>query len=244
MDKTTNTNFSCDIETGICSPNEAISQDINSTVTSKPKLIYYYDALCGWCYGFSPVITKLKENYKDQINFEVISGGLFLGDRIGPINDIAPYIRAGAYKNVESLTGVKFGTAFLDDLLGDGKMVLNSLLPSIALCIVKEKFPERELEFAELLLKAIYHDGLSSDNVNGLAEYASKVGFEKTEFITKMKSVDYKNKAEKEFEVFKSSSFSGMPTLVLENEGNQILLSNGYVTYDDLRTRLEGLLIN
>ncbi len=70
------------------------------------------------------------------------------------------------------------------------------------------------------------------------------MGFEKTEFITKMKSVDYKNKAEKEFEVFKSNPFTGMPTLVLENEGNQTVLSNGYVGYDDLRLRLEGLLVN
>jgi len=24
-------------------------------------LYYFYDALCGWCYGFSPVIAKLAD---------------------------------------------------------------------------------------------------------------------------------------------------------------------------------------
>ena len=27
----------------------------------KPKIIYVYDALCGWCFGFSPSMEKIKE---------------------------------------------------------------------------------------------------------------------------------------------------------------------------------------
>jgi len=41
----------------------------------KVKLIYYFDALCGWCFGFSPVISQLEKEFEDRLNFEVISGG-------------------------------------------------------------------------------------------------------------------------------------------------------------------------
>ncbi len=61
----------------------------------KGKLIYVYDALCGWCYGFSPVISKIHKEYKDSLEFEVISGGMILGDRIGPIGEVASYIKTG-----------------------------------------------------------------------------------------------------------------------------------------------------
>ena len=74
----------------------------------KFSIIYVYDALCGWCYGFSPVIKQVFEKYQAQFDFEVISGGMILGERQGPIGEVAAYIK-GAYKTVEDTTGVKFG---------------------------------------------------------------------------------------------------------------------------------------
>ncbi len=246
MKKKEKTNFTCDTKTGICSSNESILQNENNfdkrIDIQKPQLIYYYDALCGWCYGFNSVITELQKIYKHKIDFELISGGLFLGNRTGYINDIAPYIKEGAYKNVEATTGVKFGEGFLTELFGEGKIVLNSLLPAIALCIVKEKFPKRQLEFGELLLKAIYFEGLNPDNLSGVIDYAFKFGFDKNEFEMKMKDDVYKRMAEKEFNIFQSSGFTGMPALTIENKGKQIVLSNGYTNFDVLRLKLEDLL--
>ncbi len=45
------------------------------------RIIYVNDALCGWCYGFSPVITAIHEKYKDELDFEVISGGMVTGSQ-------------------------------------------------------------------------------------------------------------------------------------------------------------------
>jgi len=91
------------------------------------KIVYYTDVQCGWCYGFSPVIKKIYQNYQGLIDFEVISGGLFIGDRTGLINDVAPHIKAGAYKQVEAMTGVKFGPQFINHSLLTGTMTLDSL---------------------------------------------------------------------------------------------------------------------
>jgi hypothetical protein len=35
--------------------------------------------------------------YRDKIDFNVVSGGLALGERAGLINDVAPYIKVEAY---------------------------------------------------------------------------------------------------------------------------------------------------
>lgn len=246
MDTTENTNLNCDTITGICTTEQTISNDVKKietiTTKKKPKLIYFYDALCGWCYGFSAVIQEIGTIYKDKLDIELISGGLFLGTRTGFINDVAPYIKAGAYKSVEQTTGVKFGAAFLSKLFGDGKIVLNSILPSMALCIVKEKYPDRQLEFGELLLNAFYHDGLSADDVDGLAQYAVSIGFDNNEFLEKIKQPKYKDMAEKEFQVFKQSYCNGMPSLVLEIDKNQHILSSGYANVHQLRNRLDELL--
>jgi len=59
MSNTDDSNFLCDVETGICSPNEKIMMETETKIkqgkATKLKLIYYYDALCGWCFGFTKV---------------------------------------------------------------------------------------------------------------------------------------------------------------------------------------------
>lgn len=233
----------CDEETGICA---AVSikkhpkkEDFKVDKLFQVKLIYYYDALCGWCYGFSSVLSKIDETYGDKLNIEVVSGGLFLNNRTGLVNDVAPHIKQGAYKSVEARTGVKFGEAFLKDVFGEGKMKLNSLPPSIALCIVKEKFPEKELEFAEMLLHAVYFDGMNPTILSEYTKYVEKIGLNKEEFFTKMKDDHYMSLAEKEFKKFRESPFSGMPALVLETENRQIPLTNGYSDFEKLKTQLD-----
>lgn len=235
----------CDTDTGICAPeDQAIQEGVRQITTNdnKPKLVYYYDALCGWCYGFSPVLKKVYEAYADKLQIEVISGGLFTGNRTGRINEIAPYIRDGAYKSVENTTGVSFGENFLSDLFGEGNIVLNSSKPSIALCIIKEKFPEKALEFAELLLKAVYNDGINPDDTLSLADYAVQIGYERLEFITNMESDTFRKAAKKEFELFQNSQHRGMPALVLEKDGVEQTIAYGYSTFEKIKSRLDAVL--
>lgn len=241
-----NVSFSCDATTASCEavPNtfNTITKKPNFNVSSKVKINYYYDALCGWCYGFSPVISKLKETYKNQIDINVVSGGLFTGRQVGKVNQVAPHIKAGAYKSVELMTQVKFGKTFLDDVFGQGNMVLNSMPPTIALCIVSEAFPEKELEFAAELLEAVYFDGINPIDIEAYVPYVEKYGMEKQEFLDKMNSKVYEQKAVEEFTKFSKSDYSGMPSITVVKEEVEIPISRGFVNYEQLQLRLAQFL--
>jgi len=207
----------------------------------KGKIIYIYDALCGWCYGFSPVIKQLYTDYQSELDFEVISGGLFVGERIGPINQVAPYIREGAYKSVEATTGVKFGEGFLSQLFSEeDAMTMDSLYPAIALCIVKEQFPDKAVAFAHLLQSAVYDDGIDPIDVAFYTKYAVEMGCEAADFNIKMKSEEYTLKAKSEFAYFQELPVNGFPALILSTEKGAVLLSSGYTAYEDLTKRLNG----
>ncbi|HNK27785.1 MAG TPA: DsbA family protein, partial [Ferruginibacter sp.] len=56
-------------------------------------LIYCYDAYCGWCYGFSPVMKKIAAEYAGKLDIEVLSGGMMTGENAMPIEKIGPYIQ-------------------------------------------------------------------------------------------------------------------------------------------------------
>lgn len=241
-----NRNFSCDAKTASCSvtPNtfDEVKLDSITKINTSVKINYYYDALCGWCYGFSPVISKLKEVYGSQIDINIISGGLFTGRQVGKVNDVAPHIKAGAYKSVELMTQVKFGKTFLEDVFGQGNMILNSVPPTMALCIVTEAYPEKELEFAALLLKAVYFDGINPVDINAYVPYVEKYGIQKQSFLEKMNSKEYEQKAIEEFKTFSKSSYSGMPSITVVKDNIEIPISRGFINYQQLDKRLKQFL--
>jgi putative protein-disulfide isomerase len=82
---------------------------------NKDRIIYVFDPMCGWCFGFGKVMTEFEATYKDSIDFDVISGGMVVGEREGPVGDFADYI-LGAYTRVEEYSGMKFGQPYLDQL--------------------------------------------------------------------------------------------------------------------------------
>ncbi len=197
------------------------------------KIVYVYDALCGWCYGFSPIIEHFQEKYKGSLDVEVISGGMITGNRIGPIGEVASYIRQ-AYKDVEKTTGVKFGNKFLNSTLKDGDAIFTSVPPAIALSVFKELDSNNSVQFASRLQKAIYFDGISPNNVEAYGQMASKFGIDAKSFILKMKDPLYEKLAEYDFKRTLALKVSGFPTVFIENNGAYHKIGSGYMTFNQL----------
>lgn len=209
--------------------------------TSKMKIIYFYDALCGWCYGFSPAISKLQAEYKTKIEFEVVSGGMITGERIGAIGVVAPYIKT-AYKDVENYTGIKFGKSFLDKVLEKGNAIFTSIPAAKAMVVFREFKPENQIDYASKLQKGIYYEGKLPEEINWYAEYAAEFGINKEEFLLKFNLPQTISRAEKDFNRCKEFGVEGFPTVVAEKNGKFYAIARGYIHYDELKLRTDSLL--
>lgn len=199
----------------------------------KDKIFYIYDALCGWCYGFSPVIEQLYNTYKDEIDFEVLSGGMIMGSRVGPVGKIAPYI-SNAYKDVERAAGVKFGEEFLENILKNGTAVFSSEKPAVAMSVFKTYYPDKTVLFAGTLQKAIYYDGMEPEDVEAYGKYARQYGIDPLEFIAKMEEKNYRDMAECEFQQVAEWGIGGFPTVVYQQGDKFYLIARGYTPYREL----------
>ena len=199
------------------------------------KIIYVYDALCGWCYGFSPVMTQFQDKYKDSLSFEVVSGGMITGDRIGPIGEVASYI-SWAYKDVENATGVKFGNVFLDETLKKGTAVFTSIPPAIALSVFKDLDGKNSVQFAAELQKAIYYDGIEPENLVAYGAIAERFGFDAKAFVLKMKEPKYIHVAESDFQKSSELGVSGFPSVFVEVSGKYYKIGSGYMPFNQLET--------
>ncbi len=210
----------------------------------KPTIIYCYDAYCGWCYGFSLVIKKIWEENKDKFQFEVLSGGMIIGEQVKPISFISGYIKS-AYKRVEELTGIKFGEDFLWHINhpDESDWHMNSEKPAIALCIFKEYFPERQIEFAADLQFALNYEGRDLDDEEAYRHLLEKFELPADEFYMKLKDPVYKEKAYYEFALCKQLQVDGFPQVFIQlSESKFYLVAKGYTPYEELAARIESVM--
>ena len=210
----------------------------------KKTLYYCYDAYCGWCYGFSPVVKKISETFKDTLDIEVLSGGMIIGEQVMPIDKIAPYIKS-AYKRVEELSGVKFGEDYLWHINNpeQSDWQMNSEKPAIALCIFKEYYPQRQVEFASDLQFALNYEGRDLDDNEAYRHLLEKYSIQPEVFYEKLQSDEYKEQAYYEFALCKQLEVNGFPALLLQlNDSKFYLLARGFTAYEDVKERIEKVL--
>jgi putative protein-disulfide isomerase len=212
--------------------------------TMNPVLIYCYDAYCGWCYGFSPVIKRISEEYKNKLEMDVLSGGMILPEEPTHFENIAPYIQK-AYKGVEELTGIEFGKDFLWHVFNydQSDWYPNSEKPAIAMCIFKEFYPERAIEFAHDLQYSLNYEGRDLTDNEAYRHLMEKYSINNELFYERLNSEDYKEKAYYEFSLMKQLQVTGYPTVFIQTDDLKfVMVGRGYTDYDTLKDRVDKVL--
>ena len=210
----------------------------------KPVLVYCYDAYCGWCYGFSPVIKNIAEDYKERIEPEVLSGGMILPEKPVPLIKSAGYI-SQAYKNVENLSGIKFGEDYLWHIFhaDESDWYPNSEKPAVAMCIFKEYYPERCIEVAADLQYSHHYEGRDLTDDEAYRHLLEKYSIQEEIFYEKLASEEYKELAYYEFSLVKQLKVTGFPTVFIQTgELKFHMVARGFTEYETLKERIEDVL--
>ncbi|MES2646915.1 MAG: DsbA family protein [Bacteroidota bacterium] len=210
-----------------------------------PTIYYCYDAYCGWCYGFSPVIKKVWEEYKDRLAFDVLSGGMIINENPVSIRASAGYI-AKAYKQVEALTGIVFGKDYLWHIInpGESDWYPSSEKPAIALSVFKDYHEDKAVAFAADLQHALHYDGRDLTDDEAYRHLLEQYDIPAEEFYKKLHSAEYKEQAYYDFALCKQLNVTGFPQVLIQvAETKFYLLAQGFTTYEDLKDRIEKVLV-
>jgi len=189
-------------------------------------------------------MQQVDEKYGQQMAIEVLSGGMILPDEPIEVEVFSSTVLEN-YKRVEEYTGIEFGEDFLWHYLNPDKSdwFPNSLMPAIALCIVKEKKPEMGLQFAIDISYGLNYEGRDLTDPEAYRHLLDKYGFEAEEFYEKLKSEMYKSMAEYEFALIKQLRIDSYPVLLLqENESKFHLIAKGYTDYETVNARIVATL--
>lgn len=212
--------------------------------TTRPTIYYCYDAYCGWCYGFSPVIRRIADEYQDRIAFETLSGGMIPKEGKHHISKMAGYI-LGAYASVEERTGIRFGEDYLWHLRNPdlSDWFPDSEKPAIAMAVFRDYHPDRTVAFASDLQKSLYAEGRDLTDDEAYRHLLDKYDIPAEEFYRKLHEESYREKALYDFALCRQLQVNGFPAVLMQvDELKFYLLAKGYTDYETLTARISRVL--
>jgi putative protein-disulfide isomerase len=203
------------------------------------RLIYVFDAYCGWSHGFSATLNEIAARHSD-LPVEVISGGLFVGERRVPVREFG-YVQ-GANAQIHDKTGAEFGAGY-ERLIADGSFVMDSEAAARGFAALREAAPDRAAELAVAVQHAFYLDGLSLSEPATYRKVAEHAGLDSEAVAAAFTDPRSAAAAAADFQRAAQLGVTGFPTLIAAHGDGLTPIAHGHASPDQVEERLVALSI-
>jgi putative protein-disulfide isomerase len=204
---------------------------------SAPILWYFADPMCSWCWGFSPVIETLRDEYRARLKIALVLGGLRPGET-------APMTASGRedilhhWRQVHERTGQPFR---FDNALPDG-FVYDTEPASRAVVSVGGIDPALIFPLFKAIQYAFYAEGRDVTQAGVLADLAAGLGVDKDVFLQAFDSDAAHAKTQAHFRQARQAGVRGFPALILQQDAQLHSVSNGCLPLDTVRAAIDSYL--
>lgn len=175
-------------------------------------LHYIYDPLCGWCYGAEPLVwaaTKVT-----GLTLQMHAGGLWPQPTRLP-EHTRRYIQQ-ADARVGQISGQPYGEPYLNGLLFDPELVLESRPVIAAVLAAQSLDPTKALPMLRGIQHAHYERGLHVVREETLRDVAAEIGLDPQAFTAALASVPVDAHIAASKELMNNVGAQGFPTFVLQ----------------------------
>ncbi len=201
------------------------------------ELLYFSDPMCSWCWGFSPIMNRLKTRFEQQIPCSTVMGGLHTGESPALVEEYRNILQQH-WREVEAKTGQPFDYQRAAPL----GSVYNTEPPSRALVLVRRLAPHYEFEYLWSLQKAFYQDACDLSEVTILIDLAKEYGVEESAFVERFDSPTLKMATNMDFQLAREIQARAFPCIVLRADHDYTFVSVGYQEYEMLEPLIAGWL--
>jgi putative protein-disulfide isomerase len=204
---------------------------------SSMKLVYVFDAYCGWSHGFSGTLREVVARHPG-LPVDVVSGGLFTGERRVPMRRFGHIEKAN--DEIGRLTGARFGEAYRR-LAAEGAFVMVSEAAARGVAALRRTAPDRAVELAVALQDAFYVDGHSLSAPATYRQISATAGLDADAVLAALESPEAQDAAEADFRRTAELGVTGFPTLLAVDGSRTVPLARGHATPDEVDRRLAPL---
>ncbi|MBT8125706.1 MAG: DsbA family protein [Gammaproteobacteria bacterium] len=198
------------------------------------KFVYFASPMCSWCWGFSPVMQRLKASFPAN-NIRLVLTP-FRIDTMQPMDDALRNYVLGQWHNVHKATGQPFDFSFAMPI----DFIYNTRLVCLSIKAFSKQLPEQELDFLHTLQHAFYTENKDLANEEILIELTSNYAIDQTLFADDINNNEIADELESDFKLCQQLAIQSYPTLMAENDSSYAMLASGYTPYEELVVRIEA----
>lgn len=202
----------------------------------KEKTLWYIaDPMCSWCWGFQPVIERIRNEYGERLKVELLLGGLRPGTK-DPLSSSQREQILHHWHNVRRVTGQTFQ---FEGAMPEG-FIYDTEPASRAVLAVAQIAPDFIFPFLKIVQTAFYVDQQNVTKPEVLAQLVARTGLDGQQFLQVFESGMSKNLTLAHFKKVHEWRVRGFPTLIGQGKkGCSRLLTSGYCSYEELREKIE-----
>ena len=200
----------------------------------KATLIYVGDPMCSWCYGFAPELTETLETLGDDVNFELLMGGL-RPYNTQTMSELKSFL-THHWEDVSNASGQPFTYGILDDT----NITYDTEPPSRASIVVRKLNPAKELAFFKGAQTLFYQQNKNMHLAESYKELIEKLDIDFEAFQKSFESQEMKDAVRADFAKSSELGIRGFPSMVLKKGDEYILISNGYMKSENVVARVKA----
>ncbi|WP_417879394.1 DsbA family protein [Vibrio sp.] len=184
------------------------------------KVHYFFDPMCGWCYGATSLLSAMAAN--SEIKLEFHPGGMINNKAIDP--SFRKHILEHD-KRIDKLTGATFGDGYIQRVQSNEEIVLDSFITARAI-LTAEQLGLPPLEMLKAIQHAHYFEGKPVNHPEVLKELSVNLGLD-GELWRKTMTANLgieQEEINKSQQLMQKLQVHGYPTLILELNNKWIKL--------------------
>jgi putative protein-disulfide isomerase len=175
-------------------------------------LHFIYDPLCGWCYCAEPLVNAARAI--EGLDIRMHGGGLWPEPTRLP-EETRRYIRQ-ADERAAAISGQPYGEAYLERLLPDPTLTLESRPTTAAILAVEAIRASAGIEMLQAIQHAHYERGLHVVEPDVLRQLAAECGIEGEAYESSLATVDVDSHIASTRRFMQQIGAGGFPAFVLQ----------------------------
>lgn len=208
-------------------------------MNSKEFIIQYIsDPMCPWCFAFTPVLDRIKEEFKNFFRFTYIAGGLRLRPEEPPMDEEFKDMLCGYWETVELETGQKFDIELVDKM----HFAFNTEPACRAMVAFRHLYPDQLFDFEKQLQHAFYQKGSDITNPEIFNCIVSNMKLDQNNFHQVYESETSSDLLKQDITYVKSFDKPLLPMIAIHKGIDKTLLMKGYTEHKTISKSLEHFL--
>ena len=198
--------------------------------------VYFASPMCSWCWGFSPCIDEIKQDYENESIQLVLTP--FRVDTTEPMDDQLRNYVLGQWQKVHAVTSQPINF----DFNVPKNFIYNTTLVAKAIKAFSKQRSAQELDYLKALQFAFYARNQNITDQNILLKLMESFAIDIDLAEQSLLSREITNELHQDFELCQQLNIQSYPTLMYAKKNEYILLSSGYMPYAELKPRIVAIL--